>query len=388
MKRIYLILAATLFAGFFTSCGDETAVEQSSGTPAQLEIALLGSTSKSGVSAIAARSHGVLPSGTGDISDVSEGNINRVTVGVFKASTGALDVIKEATTLATGNTLSVTATVGDREIFVVANAPAGHFDGVSTKDEFIAKTVSLDVTKDATTGQLATNLPMSGQAVNASAATTITLNNATATAVTVELKRLVSRVSIAKVVNAFDATGLYAGATFTPTDIFLYQAKTSSNWAVNAIEPTTTDFGQGESGVSTDYLSYLGEAVTDYVMGTGIFTDPYYFYTFANNSTTAPTKLVIKGTYTIGGVSSTRYYPITINKAQIGTVLYKDGTDVSTAYTTYTGFIERNKRYALTATIKGPGSTDPDIDVTAANVSLTVSVAAWDMTITQDVTFE
>jgi len=389
MKKNFLIIAATLFAGVFASCGDGTVLEQEAATPAKLEITLLGSKSAKSVAAGPARSHGVLPTGTGDTDDASEGNINRVTVGVFNATTGLTDVIKEATTLGAGNTLSITATKGDREIIVVANAPAGFFANVASKTDFIDKAVSLDVTKDATSGQLPTNLPMSGQGVNASLSNTITLTSGATTAVSVELKRLVSRVSIAKVTNSFDGTGLYAGSTFTPTEIFLYQAKTSSNWAVGAIVPATSGSGQGESGVLANNVSYLGEAVSDYTIATGLFANPYYFYTFDNNSATAPTKLVIKGTYTDkNSVSKTVYYPIIINKAQAGTTLYKDGTDVSSAYSTYTGFIERNNRYSLTATIKGPGSTGPDVDINPADISLTVSVAAWDMDITQDVTFE
>lgn len=388
MKKNYLFIAATLFAGLFVSCNEELAVDQESGIPAQLDITLVGSSTSSNASSMPARSHGVLPSGTGDISDLSEGKINRITVGVFYAGTGAIDVIREATTLGSGNTLSVTATKGDREILVVANAPEGHFDGITSKTDFIAKLVSLDVTKDATSGQLPSNLPMSGQALDASLSTTITLSSTATTAVVVALKRLVSRISIAKVTNSFDASGLYAGATFTPTEIFLYQAKTASDWAVGTTTPTTSGLGQGESDVATDYVSYLGDSVSDYTISTGLFTNPYYYYAFANYSATAPTKLVIKGTYTKDGVSDTVYYPIIINKAQAGTVLYKDGVDVSSLYTTYSGFIERNKCYALTATIKGPGTSDPGIDVNAANINLLVSVAAWDMTITQDVTFE
>jgi len=389
MKRNLMIIAATLIAGVLTSCGDGTVLDKDTQLPAKLEIKLLGSTSTKGVLAAPARSHSVLPTGTGDISDASEGNINRITVGVFNSTTGKTDVIKEITTLSTGNTLAITATKGDCEIIVVANAPADYFTNVATKADYLNKLVSLDVTKSSTSGQLTTNLPMSGQALNASSSSTITLSATTTTSVNVELKRLVSRVSIAKVTNSFDAAGLYAGSTFTPTGIFLYQAKTSSNWAVGGILPLTSGSGQGELGVATNNVPYLGEAVTDYTIATGLFANPYYFYTFDNNSAIAPTKLVIKGIYTDkDGVSKTVYYPIIINKAQAGTTLYKDGTDVSNAYTTYTGFIERNKRYALSANIKGPGSTGPDVDITPADISLTVSVAAWEMDITQDVTFE
>ena len=49
--------------------------------------------------------------------------------------------------------------------------------------------------------------------------------------------------------------------------------------------------------------------------------------------------------------------------------------------------IERNTCYNITATIKGKGVDDPDKDIDPATISLTVTVAAWALTITQDVTF-
>ena len=104
---------------------------------------------------------------------------------------------------------------------------------------------------------------MSGQAVDATSnSTTIALSGSATTAVKVDLIRLVSRISIAKISTSFDHAGLYDSCSFVPTAVFLYDAATSSNWAVGATAPTTTTFGHGEQTVPTGLYNFLGEAVS------------------------------------------------------------------------------------------------------------------------------
>lgn len=391
MKRNHSLIAVALMGGLLASCGNGTAVEEDSGLTATLELTLQGSSGTTATS-IAARSQGTLPSGTGTIGE-SEGTVNRITVGVFKTG-GATDVISETTTLTSDYKLSVNATEGDREIIVVANAPAGYFAGITTKTAFLSKAVSLDVTTPDDLGeadQLTSDLPMSGQATTTSGGTVTTIPLAQGTTVSayVALTRLVSRVSISRVSYAFTSGGLYPNATFTPTEVFLYNAKTKSTWDVGTTAPTTTVPGQGESSTSassSDYHVYLGETVSDFTNGSS-FTSPYYFYTFANAETGSPTKLIIKGTFDTDGDGvietadgdGTVYYPIVINKSQTGTTLTGGSGDAT---------ISRNKTYALTATIKGKGVSTVSEDINPADVSLTVSVEAWAVDITQNVTFE
>jgi hypothetical protein len=386
-------LTAILFACLLTSCGSETAtVEEDSGLSALLELNLQGSSTATKSSpGIAVRSQGTLP-GTGTIGE-DEGTINRITVGVFKTD-GTTDVITETTTLTSDYKLTVNATEGDREIIVVANAPEGYFAGITTKTAFLAKAVSLNVTTPGDLGeadQLTNDLPMSGQATTQSGGTvtTIPLSQGTTVSAYVSLTRLVSRISISKISYSFESGGLYPAAVFTPTEVFLYNAETESTWDVGSTLPTTTVPGQGEASTSTaggNYKVYLGETVSDFTNGTA-FTDPYFFYTFANHDASLPTKLIIKGTFDVNGDGTintadgdgTVYYPIVINKSQTGTVLTGGTGDATT---------DRNKTYALTATIKGKGVTSPGEDINPADVSLTVSVAAWAVYITQNVTFE
>ena len=53
-----------------------------------------------------------------------------------------------------------------------------------------------------------------------------------------------------------------------------------------------------------------------------------------------------------------------------------------------TGIITRNNTYAIKATIKNIGTTDPMGDITPTSLELTVNVATWALNITQDVTFD
>jgi hypothetical protein len=391
MKSSIFLMSVTMLSGLLlASCGSENIVGSESGLPAQLELTLQGSSTSKTASSVPAKAHGTLPSGTGTITD-TEGTVNRITVGIFKKDDGTTDVISETTALTSENTLTINATEGEREIIVVANAPASYFSGVTTKAAFLAKTIDLNTTTPSDLGladQLSNDLPMTGQAstTQGGLVTTVTLSqNATASAY-VSLTRLVSRISISKVSYAFSAGGLYPTAKFTPTEIFLYQAKTTTDCAVGT--PTTTALGQGELSVSgsSDYRAYLGDTVDDFTNGSN-FTNPYFYYTFANSNTSFPTKLIIKGTFDVDGdgvVESadgdgTVYYPIVINKSQAGTTLTGGSGDAT---------IDRNKTYALTATIKGKGVSSVNADLDPANVSLTVSVAPWDLAITQDVTFE
>jgi len=75
----------------------------------------------------------------------------------------------------------------------------------------------------------------------------------------------------------------------------------------------------------------------------------------------------------------TVYYPIVINKSQAGTTL-TGGSGNST--------IDRNKTFALAATIKSKGVTSPSDDIEPADVSLTVEVTAWAVDIIQSVVFQ
>ena len=353
-KNFYLMTAfCAIILSACSSDTDPTTGGEESKT-AKLELNILGTTT---------RATGTLPGDTG-----AENQINTVAVGVFN-SDGSTNTIAEFTTAqVSAKSAVINCTPGTNcTLIAVANAPSGTFAGVATKTAFVAKTVALSQTNSGG-AQVNTNLPMSAQE------TGVNLTVAGPNNKTLNLSRLVSRISISSIQTAFDPSGQYKDATFTATDIFLYNAKSTTT--IDPGTPTTTNLISGET-VGNEYLiNTLSQAIT----GTA-YTTPYWFYTFANDAT-SPTKLVLKGTFDADGVTGgeeTVYYPIVVNKSQTGTTI-TGGTGDAT--------IARNQAYKLTLTIKGKGVSSPATDIEPAALTIGVTVQDWALVISQDVVFE
>lgn len=361
-KNFYLMTAFCAIILSACSADTDPAPTTEKDRTAKLEISLVGSTT---------RATGTLPDDTG-----KENKLNTVAVGVFN-SNGSTNTIAEFDSDqldAKSAVINCTPSTGCT-IVVVANAPSGHFAGVTTLSNFNAKTVNLSQTNSGGV-QVNTNLPMSAQQ------TLVDLTVAGPNTVTLALSRLVSRISIADIKTAFDPIGQYKDATFTATDIFLYNAKSTST--VNPATPVTTDLISGETAGN----EYLKNALSDVLISAGGYTTPYWFYTFANDDTSSPTKLVIKGTFDAdgagGGAAVSVYYPVVVNKNQVGTTITdKDGNVLG-----QTGTITRNRAYKIGVTIKGKGVANPAIDIVPAELTINVSVKDWDLVINQNVVFD
>lgn len=349
-----------------TACSsEENEVVQPKEKTARLELTLLGTPAET-------KATGTLPT--------SEDQINRLTVAVFTGeSNNPVNALQEftgddikAATGGTGKKITMLCEPGEGQtIYVVANAASGLFAGVNNLAAFKAKLILLsETTKDGGTGdatdtQKATNLPMVGTATGKK------LEAGVEATETIELSRLVARVSISSIKTAFETTGQFKDAKFKVTGIYLKNA----NSKVNADKTGSTNIDGGETA-----NKYLYEAVTN-TDNTAI-TTPYYFYTFPNASTSTPTKLIIKGIFDADGAGAavTRYYPITINKKQANTT-------ITGGSGTAKGSIAANTKYVLTATIKGEGVEHDTDEIDPATLQLTVTVADWALTISQDVTF-
>ena len=353
---LWAMLAATTLS--LAACGSEENenTEQPQKMEARFELTLKGTT-------VNTRSTGDnLPSAD------NEKTIGRVAVAIFDKD-GKVIIIQEFTQT-TG--IVVNCTPGENCTgIVVANAPEGHFKGVGTKANFIAKTTDLT--------QTATELPMSGEIKSGTedaATTTFTLQAGQTSTLSAKVSRLVARVAITSIKTNFDAAGQYADATFKAKKIFMHNANTKST--VNPSNPT----GSVPLSGKTDGTNPGLQNSLDRVIDATAFTTPYWFYTFAHDATT-PTKLVIYGEFDPDGTGSAAaesvYYPVVVNKSQAGTSIGGDsGTDST---------IQPNSTYTITATIKGKGVDDPDKDIDPAIVNLTVKVAGWALNITQDVDF-
>lgn len=368
MKTNMYVFVACLATFFFASCSKETSepTPQPGEKSARLELALEGTKTVNGRA-------------TGDALPTSEGNIKTIAVGVFNTSDGSVNVIAEPTVVQSGSELAaINCTPGTVDIIVVANAPTQTFAGVMKKSDFIAKTVQLSTTQDSNI-QKSDNLPMSGEA------TGIALTAGKAKELTISLSRLVARISISSITTAFDPNGAYKSATFKPEKVFLYNAMSTSP-VIPTTQPVATTPIHGATapgGIYTAGTTWLLDNTTTGAANTA-YTTPHWFYTFANDGKTTPTKFVISGQFDAdgagAGTAETVYYPIVVNKAQAGTIISGSGNGDST--------IKRNSEYKLTAIIKSKGVNDPAIEIAPATLTLTVNVADWALTITQEVTFQ
>ena len=362
MKKNFYLMTA-FCAIIFSACSADTdpAPTTEKDRTAKLEISLVGTTT---------RATGTLPGDTG-----AENKLNTIAVGVFN-SDGNTNTITEFTApqVAAGKAAVNCLPAAGCTVIAVANAPARTFAGVANKAAFIAKTVNLSQTISEGV-QVNTNLPMSAEQTGVNLAVDVP------TTVDLALSRLVSRISIADIKTAFDPSGQYKDATFTATDIFLYNAKSVST--VNPGTPATSVEISGETAGNEYLKNSLNQAITSTPYETA-----YWFYTFANDDTSNPTKLVIKGKFDAdgdgGGTAVSVYYPVVVNKNQVGTTITdKDGNVLG-----QTGTITRNRAYKIGVTIKGKGVADPAIDIVPAELTINVSVKDWDLVINQNVVFD
>ena len=289
--------------------------------------------------------------------------------------------------------------------FVLANVPLNIADGLVGQGltAFQALTASLDITSiDGTSNgasQISTALPMVG---STSTITNVGENSFTAD---IPLYRMVSRV----VLNSF--TTNYAGeASFTVTDVFLYNVNSTSSFANTDITSDTKASLRGEPVTSTPCVGMRladeanGSTVSNLPLAQYMINNfsaapysastPVYFYVFPNKASVYgnKTKLIIKGTYHASSADetgTTKYYVCVVNAApEPGKVVY--GESIADAGT---GTIGANRTYSINITAVGApvdeakaGSSEDPASEGASNIEMTVSVTPWAANIVQNVT--
>lgn len=333
---------------------------------------------------------------TGNALPDNEATIHRLTVGLFFGD-GSVNTIVEPNITAdnsgTVKTGKILCSPGTCEIIVVANVPEGTFNGVQTKNEFIGKTVGLVQTvRD---GQQASDLlPMSGISDKE-----VTLIANKSIAVSVNLSRLVARISISSIRANFGLE--YSDATFKLDRVFLCNALEASRVSPGDVTQTmpsqatwlhggTTQEQPDGSFLWTKGAGFLLNDVTppnEVEITNDEYAVPYWFYAFANNDATNRTKLVLSGYFDPDGGGPKPavyvYYPIVVNRSQAGTSITPSDPSQTTGIGD--GTIARNRDYRIKAVIKGDGETNPGAEVTASNIELTVSVDDWTLQIVQEV---
>ncbi|OJV81682.1 MAG: hypothetical protein BGO34_09750 [Bacteroidia bacterium 44-10] len=308
----------------------------------------------------------------------------------------------------------ISLTAGIRDVYIIANAPDGHFNGVGNFDSFKVKMEDLSnqgmygssdgeptdpngtpIGGEEPDGRFA-NLVMSqsftGLRLNSGAPKHYlgysgltdpgVLLDEQGNAIKVELVRLVARVAIQKI--AFD---LPSTLTFeqggNPIEefnhyvdtVFLLNAKTSSSYFPedNRFTNPLGSFGYGNipgytylkdkfsipDGTYADYLS-IPINFPDYDIT--VHHAPLWFYAFENkDSESSPTAFVIgvKYQYINPGESAVKtkkvYYPVVINRENPDKEADHD-------------FIKRNNQYGIEVTIKGLGSYMTDYPFRSATL--------------------
>lgn len=209
-------------------------------------------------------------------------------------------------------------------------------------------------------------------------------------AATVNVKNLVSKVTLEDLKVEFSDPGPYASATFSPEQIFLLnvpnklafsdkgQASTSTS-GFAYLNGTNIDKSGGTTGTKTDVLA-TAAASTSPLTGssTASFTAQPILYTIPNsNSTSNKTILVIAGKFDKDGPASaateeTVYYPLALNE-NYSTDPAGAAADGGTKSQTVAG-----KNYKCKVVIKTIGASNPWVTTGPQTAELTVNVVDWE----------
>jgi len=403
MKKLSLILMSIIALGMMTSCSSSNDENVNTGPVLKDGVTkTLTLNIKGGIS----RTVGALPA--------DEAKVNNLLVLVYDNNTEGETAQKFERVVKIENPV-VGSSAGDKpkvffkttnpSFFVLANVPLNIADGLVGQGltAFQALTASLDITSiDGTSNgasQISTALPMVG---STSTITNVGENSFTAD---IPLYRMVSRV----VLNSF--TTNYAGeASFTVTDVFLYNVNSTSTFANTDITSDTKASLRGEpvtstpcvgmrladeaNGSTTSNLPLAQYMINNFSAAPYSASTPVYFYVFPNKASVYgnKTKLIIKGTYHASSADvtgTTKYYVCVVNAApEPGKVVY--GESIADAGT---GTIGANRTYSINITAVGApvdeakaGSSEDPASEGASNIEMTVSVTPWAANIVQNVT--
>ena len=360
----------------------------------------------------------------------NENDINRITVGIFSSDGTILRTIVElASGDGTNNTFKsetsgasttiVTNSLTDGDLIKVAvNAPAGHFVGIKTANDFMNKseeakdalTNSTDLTKEACNN----NVPMYGEGkLTPKTSGDNSVFKVSGDKVTV--KHMLAKVSLESLSVDFKAGSAYANAEFTPVAAFLINVPdkmdfTTAVWnssaallhgwsAYDTSDATncTFDYATGNSGGTGTYKQYLTtENLTSAtpLSGTATSTAKAWFYTLPNDkkddgaAVTKNTKLVIAGKF-IENKSVTSptaemvYYSLPINATYDASShkYVKPANGDGSAFQ-----VCPNQNYKCSVIIRTKGSSSPNTNLTPQEAEIKVEVTDF-VDVTQNAEF-
>lgn len=356
-----------------------------------------------------------------------ENQINRITVGIFShdgktlrtivelgSGTGTDNTFKSETNGA--STKIVTNSLADGDLIKVAvNAPAGHFVGIKTANDFMNKseeakdalTNSTDLTKEACNN----NVPMYGEGT----LTPTTSGDNSAFKVSgdkVTVKHMLAKVSLVSLGVDFKAGSAYANAEFTPVAAFLINVPDKMNFTTDvwnssaallygwsayaASDPTNCTFdyataaeNTGGSGTYAQYLTTGNLTSATAISGTNTSAAKAWFYTLPNEKVdNSSTKLVIAGKFkenksATSPAAEMVYYSLPIN------AVYNASTHkyVMPEHGEGSVFqVSPNQNYKCSVIIRTKGSSNPNTNLTPQEAEINVEVANF-VEVNQDAEF-
>lgn len=392
MRRISFkevaIFMATVMAGVSTSCSSSDEVASAtSDSNVQKQLTLTIKTQTLTRAAVAA-----------DPGTSAENTMNRITIGIFDQAGTTVRAIQEFSPTSTQSeatagsnkfyngtngtaTVSVVTTqlASTDQILVAINAPASTFAGIATATAFKSKSLTaaqaLYTKSDASSPSddiaVSNNIPMFGSATISGSGTSYTA--------TVNPIHLVSKITLESLKVAFASDGPYSAATFTPEEIFVYNAPDGLmfNDATPYVSTSTLLTGESSSTSPTKYLSTGVLSNQTPLSGSGSFAGSLYFYTTPNDKVDdSKTKLVIKGSFDPDGSGSAPaqsvYYPVKLNSNVTAAGNHAAAEGSTTEYQVYP-----NKNYKCSVTIKTIGSTGPDKDIDPTTATITINVTPF-----------
>lgn len=408
MKKINHLISALIMAamtaGFASCSSSDEPSSVSDNTPKELTITI----KTQGVTTKAAE--------TNDPGTTKENTMNRITIGIFDASGNvrAIQEFSKGTNSSTdgiaGSTnfyynsdnKSATATVvttnmaTSDKILVAVNAKAGTFAGISNVNDFRNKKINAtealytlaDGSNPSDNKAVNDNIPMFGES------STITQSSSNFST-SIQVKHITAKVTLDELKVDFAADGPYSAATFTPTEIFMYDVpdgvmfntidQCSSSTFLEGETTATSPSSNCKNFLSSEDLS--GSPIS--LSGSNSLGTDYFFYVTPNDGTDTSgkiTKLIIKGEFDPDGSGSatkkTVYYPVRLNYE-----VRADGT-TGTPSTGGTKFVvSPNKNYKCKVTIKTIGSSGPNVDIDPTTAEITINVAKFD-DVSQETVFQ
>lgn len=380
-KKVCVLFPALAFVFAFAGCSDDENSQNAvltKGEPAKLSISIVGKTDGK----VQSRADGNQGTDESKVNDgivyIFDGGGNVIKkVFLSTADFSSNSATKAVTTTTAAQSLSVLLNVGITDSTSLAGS---RFD-VPTRTQLEALTAMLTDSSTGAAMQMKNNLVMSG--TSGSIAFTGTPKTGS---VSVTVSRIVSRV---KVMWSFAPNSTYVNKVRLKGAVLLNVASASKMFGNSLIPSSGVKYIQGLSQAT--FMGFpattFKPAAADVLFNETEFSvasfavpqvDENYFYVFENGPT-FPTIVALVADYNENGLdvgaNMTKYYPVFINRATSG------GQD---------GMMDiiRNNQYMISVTVKGIGVDNPYEPVDPAMLSVTISVAPWNLAINVNQTFE